>query len=188
MEAANARTEVIKRRLRGMSPEVVSEQLGLSVEEVNKYFRAFLTTNYSDLGEVELRLTQLARLESMINMLWTTVEAGDQFTEGKQTANMLKVIEAINELMGLHRDPLKEAQVQLTKAQTELVHLVMTELRGQLLVKVQESVREIADREQVSDAVREQLSIQVDSGWSKWYAEAYDGSIKVIQSIEESHG
>lgn len=186
MEAVDARSEVVRLRLRGMSPEMVAVNLGLTVVEVNGFFRSFLTTNYSDLGEVELRLTQLARLESMIGMLWNTVESGDQFTEGKQTANMLKVIEAINELMGLHRDPLREAQVQLTKAQTELVHLVMTELRGQMLSKVQTGVREIADRESLSETAREQLAIQVDSGWSKWYAEAYAVAIKSVQQIEEA--
>ena len=47
----------------------------------------------------------------MIGMLYSTVEAGDQFSEGRQTANMLKVIEEINKLLGLHRDPLRDAQV-----------------------------------------------------------------------------
>lgn len=187
MEAVNARTEVIRRRLKGISPEMVAEDLGLSVVEVNSFFRSFLTTNYSDLGEVELRLTQLARLDSMISMLWDTVQAGDTFTEGRQTANMLKVIEELNKLMGLHRDPLREAQVQLTKAQTELVHLVMTEMRGQMLTKVQAGVREIADRESLDETAREQLSIQVDSSWSKWYAEAYAVAVKSVREIEEAH-
>lgn len=186
MEAVDARSEVVRLRLRGMPPEQVAGQLGLTTKEVNGFFRSFLTTNYSDLGEIELRLTQLARLESMIGMLWEAVAAGDQFTEGKQTANMLKVIEAINELMGLHRDPLKEAQVQLTKAQTELVHLVLTELRGQMLTRVQAGVREIADREELSDTEREQLAIQIDSSWSKWHAEAYAVAIKSVKQIEEA--
>lgn len=185
MEAVDARQEAVRLRLRGLPPEQVAEKLGLPVEEIQRFLREYLTTNYTDLGEVELRLIQLARLESLVNMLWDAVASGDALTEGKQTANFLKAIEAINELMGLHRDPLKEAQVQLTKAQTELVHLVMTELRGQLLAQVQEAVRAIADREELSEAVREQLSIQVDSGWSKWFASAYDVSIKSIQQIEE---
>jgi len=184
MEAVDARSEVVRLRLRGMPPEQVAAHLGLTTKEVDAFFRSFLTSNYSDRGEIELRLTQLARLDSMIGMLWDAVAAGDQFTEGKQTANMLKVIEAINDLMGLHRDPLKEAQVQLTKAQTELVHLVMTDLRGQMLTKVQAGVREIADAEQLSETEREQLAIQIDSSWSKWYAEAYDVAIKSVKKIE----
>ena len=132
MRKVDARQEVVRLRLRGTQPQAVADELGLTVEEVHTFFREFLERNYTDLGEVEMRLTQLARLESMVNMLWSTVEAGDQLSEGRQTANMLKVIEEINKLLGLHRDPLRDAQVQLTKVQTELVHLVMTELRTRM--------------------------------------------------------
>ena len=131
MKTVDARAEVVRLRLRGATPQSVAEELGLRLEEVQTFFREFLQNNYSDLGEIEMRLTQLARLEAMVGMLYSTVEAGDQFSEGRQTANMLKVIEEINKLLGLHRDPLRDAQVQLTKAQTELVHLVMTDcVRG----------------------------------------------------------
>lgn len=186
MEAIDARSQVVKLRLRGMPPEQIAQQTGLTLEEVNTFFRTFLTNNYSDLGEVELRLTQLARLESMVGMLWNTVEAGDQFTEGKQTANMIKVIEAINELMGLHRDPLKEAQVQLTKAQTELVHLVMTELRGQLLIQLMDGVRGALEAEGVGATASEIIRTLVETSYPKWYAEAYDRSIVTIKQIEEA--
>lgn len=185
MRKVDARQEVVRLRLRGTQPQAVADELGLTVEEVHTFFREFLERNYTDLGEVEMRLTQLARLESMVNMLWSTVEAGDQLSEGRQTANMLKVIEEINKLLGLHRDPLRDAQVQLTKVQTELVHLVMTELRTRMLTQVMQGVRGILDAEDTSEQVTEAITIAVDSSWSEWFSSAYDVSIKTVKQIEE---
>lgn len=185
MRKVDARQEVVRLRLRGTQPQAVADELGLTVEEVHTFFREFLERNYTDLGEVEMRLTQLARLESMVNMLWSTVEAGDQLSEGRQTANMLKVIEEINKLLGLHRDPLRDAQVQLTKVQTELVHLVMTELRTRMLTQVMQGVRGILDAEDMSEQVTEAITIAVDSSWSEWFSSAYDVSIKTVKQIEE---
>lgn len=185
MRKVDARQEVVRLRLRGTQPQAVADELGLTVEEVHTFFREFLERNYTDLGEVEMRLTQLARLESMVNMLWSTVEAGDQLSEGRQTANMLKVIEEINKLLGLHRDPLRDAQVQLTKVQTELVHLVMTELRTKMLTQVMQGVRGILDAEDTSEQVTEAITIAVDSSWSEWFSSAYDVSIKAVKQIEE---
>lgn len=185
MRKVDARQEVVRLRLRGTQPQAVADELGLTVEEVHAFFREFLQRNYTDLGEVEMRLTQLARLESMVNMVWNTVEAGDQLTEGRQTANMLKVIEEINNLLGLHRDPLRDAQVQLTKAQTELVHLVMTELRARMLTQVMQGVRGILDTEDLPGPVVEAITTAVDSSWSEWFSSAYDVSIKTVKQIEE---
>lgn len=185
MRKVDARQEVVRLRLRGTQPQAVADELGLTVEEVHTFFREFLERNYTDLGEVEMRLTQLARLESMVNMLWSTVEAGDQLSEGRQTANMLKVIEEINKLLGLHRDPLRDAQVQLTKVQTELVHLVMTELRTRMLTQVMQGVRGILDAEDMPEQVSEAITIAVDSSWSEWFSSAYDVSIKAVKQIEE---
>lgn len=185
MRKVDARQEVVRLRLRGTQPQAVADELGLTVEEVHTFFREFLQRNYTDLGEVEMRLTQLARLESMVNMLWSTVEAGDQLSEGRQTANMLKVIEEINKLLGLHRDPLRDAQVQLTKVQTELVHLVMTELRTRMLTQVMQGVRGILDAEDTSEQVTEAITVAVDSSWSEWFSSAYDVSIKAVKQIEE---
>lgn len=185
MRKVDARQEVVRLRLRGTQPQAVADELGLTVEEVHTFFREFLERNYTDLGEVEMRLTQLARLESMVNMLWSTVEAGDQLSEGRQTANMLKVIEEINKLLGLHRDPLRDAQVQLTKVQTELVHLVMTELRTRMLTQVMQGVRGILDAEDMPEQVSEAITIAVDSSWSEWFSSAYDVSIKTVKQIEE---
>lgn len=185
MEKVDARKESVRLRLRGVDAEAAAAQLGLTAEEVSHFFREYLVNNYSSVGEVEIRLTQLARLEAMVNMLWSTVEAGDSFTEGKQTANMLKVIEEINKLMGAYRDPLRDAQVQLTKAQTEQVYMVMSELRGRLMEQVLSGVRGVADTEELSGEITEQLGIKVESSWSEWFTQAYDVSIRTVKEIEE---
>lgn len=185
MKAVDARSEVVQLRLRGVPAQSVADELDLDLATVQKFFREFLENNYSDLGEIEMRLTQLARLDAMVNMLWDTVRAGDQISEGRQTANLIKIIEEINKLLGLHRDPLRDAQVQLTKAQTELVHLVFTELRSRMLSQVMQGVRGVIEAEELPDPVIEAVTTAVDSSWSEWFSSAYDVSIKAVKSIEE---
>lgn len=184
MRVVQARTEAVKLRLKGMPPEAVAEQLDLTIQEVKDLFATYLIENYSELSEIELRLTQLARLEAMISMLWNQVAAGDELSEGKQTANMLKVIEEINKLMGLYKDPLKDAQVQLTKAQTNLIHMVMTEMRGRVLAQVLEGVRAVGRDLELDDTQDEQLRHQVEAGFSQWYAVAYNDSIRTMKETE----
>lgn len=191
VEHVDPRTEVIKRRLRGQPYETISADLGLTTEQVKDYFRSFLVDNYSDLGEVELRLTQLARLEKMVDFLWDTVQAGDLSSEGKQTANLLKVIEALNELMGLNRDPLRDAQVQLTQAQTELVHTVLAEVRGQMLTHTLQGVREVivqCSRGMDQAVVEQTLEVSrnmLEAAWSDWFASASEKSVELVKRIEE---
>lgn len=190
VEHVDPRTEVIRRRVRGQPYEVISADLGLSLERVKEYFRSFLADNYSDLGEVELRLTQLARLERMVDFLWDTVQAGDLSTEGKQTANLLKVIEALNELMGLNRDPLRDAQVQLTQVQTELVHTVLAEVRAHMLSKTLQGVREViistseGVEPQVVERVVETSRSALEAGWSDWFAQASEKSVELVKRID----
>lgn len=191
VEHVDPRTEVIKRRLRGQTYEAVSADLGLSLERVKEYFRSFLADNYSDLGEVELRLTQLARLERMVDFLWDTVQNGDLSTEGKQTANLLKVIEALNDLMALHRDPLRDAQVQLTQVQTELVHTVLSELRLHLLTQAVQGLREVITdsgegvEPQVMERLVETSRARLEASWSEWFADASEKSVQLVKAIDQ---
>lgn len=191
VEHVDPRTEVIKRRLRGQTYETISADLGLSLASVKDYFRSFLADNYSDLGEVELRMTQLARLERMVDFLWDTVQNGDLSTEGKQTANLLKVIEALNELMGLHRDPLRDAQVQLTQVQTELVHTVLSELRMHLLTQALHGLREVITDSsegvdpQVTERLVEVSRTRLEASWSEWFADASERSVQLVKAIEQ---
>lgn len=184
VEAVNARQEAIKRRLRGIPTEDVARGLGLTTAEVEGYFRDYLETNYSLLGEVEMRLMQLARLDSMVNTLWDRVNNAHLDEEGKHTANLLKVIEAINALMGLHRDPLRQAQVELTKAQTEMVHTVMAEMRGQMLERTLAGVRAVLREYELDDDQVEMVRTGLESAWGSWFRDAYDVSVKTIKEVE----
>jgi len=186
VEPLDARTESIRRRVRGQTFEKIGQDLGIGSEAAKEYWRSFLVNNYSDLGEVELRLTQLARLERMVDMLWDAVEGGDLGTEGKQTANLLKVLEAVNDLMGLHRDPLKDAQVQLTKAQTDLMHMVMSELRGAMLNQTLEGIRATVDDLGLAPQAAELLRTRIETQWSRWYASATEDSMRSVQMIEQA--
>lgn len=180
----NARDEAIKGRLRGIPTETLARNLGLKNEEVEEYFRDYLEENYSRLGEVEMRLMQLARLESLINVLVDRVNNIHLDEEGKQAAVLLKVIEAINNLMGLHRDPLRQAQVDLTRAQTELVHTMMAELRGQMLERTMAGVRAVLREFDLREDQVELVRTGLESAWGGWFRDAYDVSVKTIKEVE----
>jgi 3-methyladenine DNA glycosylase Mpg len=104
--------------------------------------------------------------------------------EGKQAAVLLKVIEAINNLMGLHRDPLRQAQVDLTRAQTELVHTMMAELRGQMLERTMAGVRAVLREFDLREDQVELVRTGLESAWGGWFRDAYDVSVKTIKEVE----
>src|SRR5690625_7985841 len=90
-----------------------------------------------------MRYLSLARMERLLAILWTQVEAGDFATEGQQTTSVIKVIEQINELMAWNKDPLAEAQIELTKAQTNLIHYLLTQQRVDLKTNIIELVQQL---------------------------------------------
>lgn len=184
VEGVSARRRIIERRLKGVSPEKVARDLDLPLAEVQDTFRSYLIENYSELGEVELRLTQMARLDSIITFLWDQVSAGDFASEGKQTKNLLDVIKELNLLMGLHRDPLRDAKVELTNAQRDLAYMVIAQMRAELLNLAAAGVRRSLEASGADPLVVERVRTELESAWGRWYADAYETSVTRIKEVE----
>lgn len=184
VEGVSARQRIIERRLKGVSPEKVARDLDLPLAEVQDTFRSYLIENYSELGEVELRLTQMARLDSIITFLWDQVSAGDFASEGKQTKNLLDVIKELNLLMGLHRDPLRDAKVELTNAQRDLAYMVISQMRAELLNLAAAGVRRSLEASGADPLVVERVRTELESAWGRWYADAYETSVTRIKEVE----
>src|SRR5690625_7566421 len=100
----NPKEEVLDGLIRGRSMASIAERMDITPEEVHEIWRQHLAENYSPWTEIEMRYLSLARMERLLDILWTQVEAGDFATEGKQTTNVIKVIDQINELMALRSE------------------------------------------------------------------------------------
>lgn len=162
---------IVDLRVKGETFVDIAHQVGLPAERCAEIFHKYLHESYSGVSEVEMRLTQLKRLESLLSYLWDIVRSGDAMTEGRQTANAIKIIEQINVLMGVHRDPLRDAQVELTKAQTDLLYGVLTHMRMVMLEHVNNGLRQaFAAHAGVSEDAGEYLREYLESKWPSWHA------------------
>src|SRR5690606_17969204 len=122
---------------------------------------AYLFENYGATSVAEQRMLQMRRLDTIIGARWPQViEHGDFLTEGKQTKNLLHTLNTITELLDLKKDRVKDEVVQLTRAQTELVHLVMSEVRVRMLESLMAVVAGIEPKgsaEEVKAAIRTRI-------------------------------
>ena len=182
LEVVDTTREIVNMRVRGKDFSQIADKLGMTAARAREKFLEYMHEAYADSDEVELRFLQLKRMEKMIDFLWDQVAAGDALSEGKQTANMIKVIEEINKLMGLHRDHLKDAQVKLTEAQTAQVYEVMASMRTGLLDKVLEGVRPETRMMEASQA--ERLRSVLESHWAGWYERSVGEAVVLIDANE----
>lgn len=161
---------VVQLRVKGDTFADIAAVTGLPAARCAEIFHSYLHESYSHVSELELRWTQLKRLESMLSFLWEIVRSGDALTEGRQSSNALKIIEEINKLMGLYRDPLRDAQVELAKAQAELVYEILANMRSNLLEYVVEGIR--AQLEELPEHTGDRLKEYIEASWPAWYVEA----------------
>lgn len=171
MKVVDVRKEVVRLRVRGKDFSEISDELNLaSAERAREIFFEHMQRSYSESSPEEMRFLQLKRLESMIDFLWDIVKVGDAASEGKQTANVIKIIEEINKLMGLHKDPLVEAQVRLTEAQISVIYETMAAMRTEMLMRALDGLRPVTNKLDAADA--ERVRVAIESGWATWHQEA----------------
>lgn len=173
LEVVDTTAEIVRMRVRGKDFPEIAEELGLvSAERAREKFLEHVRAAYAASSDEEMRFLQLKRLESMVDFLWDNIKdrGEDGLTDAKQTANLLKVIEEINSLMGLHRDPLVEAQVRLTEAQTDLLYQLMAGMRMEMLQRALDGLRPVTN--DLTPEVSERVRVAVESGWATWYEEA----------------
>lgn len=171
MKVVDVRKEVVRLRVRGKDFGEIADELNLaSAERAREIFFDHMQRSYSESTPEEMRFLQLKRLESMIDFLWDIVKVGDAVSEGKQTANVIKIIEEINKLMGLHKDPLVEAQVRLTEAQISVIYETMAAMRTEMLMRALDGLRPVTNKLDAADA--ERVRVAIESGWATWHQEA----------------
>lgn len=105
----------------GMTLAQIAARVGMDIEAVHERMTTYLENQATSMSVTQMRMLQLSRLERIIGALWEQVMAGDLLTQGRNVKNMIETIREITELMDLKKDRLRDEQVRLTQAQTQLV-------------------------------------------------------------------
>lgn len=126
----------------GMTLAQISARVGMDVEVVHERMTSYLENQATSMSIVQMRMLQLNRLERIIGALWDQVMAGDIMTQGRNIKNMIDTIREITELMDLKKDRLRDEQVRLTQAQTQLVTTAIDSIRISMLEKILEMLPE----------------------------------------------
>jgi hypothetical protein len=109
-------------------------------------------------------------MEHIIGALWDQVMGGDLLTQGRNVKNLIDVIREITELMDLKKDRLRDEQVRLTQAHTQMVLAAVDAVRVGML-------------ERVISAVGEERRDAVTSMWHESFAML---AAKGIEANEEA--
>lgn len=126
----------------GMTLAQISAKVGLPPEVCHRRMSTHLEDVASSMSLVQMRMVQLRRLEHIIGALWDQVMEGDLMTQGRNVKNLIEVIREITELMDLKKDRLRDEQVRLTQAQTQMVLTAVDAVRMNMLEKVIDAVGE----------------------------------------------
>lgn len=175
--------KLVDMRASGKTPAKIEEEMGIDAALVAYHVRNYLEDNYNTQSYIEQRMLQARRIEIIINSLWKQVtEAGDFITEGKQTQNLLNAVNLLTDLLDLRRDRLREEQVELTRAQTELVQTVLAGVRLKLWESISAAVQRIpaeGDPEELKSIVLK----SIESGLPQWYANAADAALEETPTV-----
>lgn len=120
----------------GMTLAQIAARVGMEIEAVHERMNAYLENQATSMSVTQMRMLQLNRLERLIGALWDQVMAGDLLTQGRNAKNMIETIREITELMDLKKDRLRDEQVRLTQAQTQLVTASIDVIRVGMLEKL----------------------------------------------------
>lgn len=126
----------------GMTLAQIAARTGMDIEHVHERMNSFLENQATSMSIVQMRMLQLARLERILGALWEQVMAGDLLTQGRNAKNLIETVREITELMDLKKDRLRDEQIRLTQAQTQLVTTAIEAVRVGMLEKVVELLPE----------------------------------------------
>lgn len=126
----------------GMTLAQIAARTGMEIEAVHERMNAYLEDQATSMSIVQMRMLQLARLERILGALWQQVMDGDLLTQGRNAKNLIETVREITELMDLKKDRLRDEQIRLTQAQTQLVTTAIEALRVGMLEKVVELLPE----------------------------------------------
>jgi hypothetical protein len=163
----------------GLTLAQVAAKVGMDEASVHRRMTAYLESQATSLSVVQMRMLQLRRLEHIISALWEQVMAGDLLTQGRNVKNLIDVITQITELMDLKKDRLRDEQVRLTQAQTQMVLAAVDGVRLGMLDKVVSLVG--SDR-------REEVEAMWNGSFAQFAADAIDANAEKVIQVGEGAG
>lgn len=98
--------EIARRLGNGMSPEMVTQRLQVAIDRIDR------------ISVTEMRALQVARLEGLVNMLWTEAE---QYSNIEAADKLIKTLERINRMWELESEKMTVEVTVINKAQTDVV-------------------------------------------------------------------
>lgn len=120
----------------GMTLAQIAARTGMDIEAVHERMNAYLENQATSMSLVQMRMLQLNRLERIIGFLWEQAASGDLLTQGRNMKNLIETIREITELMDLKKDRLRDEQIRLTQAQTQLITTAIEAIQVGMLEKV----------------------------------------------------
>ncbi|MBD3004559.1 hypothetical protein [Streptomyces sp. 5-10] len=124
--------------VKGSTLAQIAATVGLPIPVCHERMSAHLDSMATSMSVVQMRMLQLRRLEQILPVLYEQAMSGDFATQGKNIKNLIDLIREITELMDLKKDRLRDEQVRLTQAQTQMVLATVDTLRIEMLDKVRE--------------------------------------------------
>lgn len=162
---------LVQLRVQGRTFSQIEAETGFDSAEIAEVVSTYLDENYSAETVAEQRLLQLRRLEQVVGALWSSVMEGDLATEGKQTTNLINTLNSITDLLDVKKDRIKDEIVQLTRAQTDIMHQTLAASRLHVLNGLLEMVAALPEQGSAADA-KDAMRVRLESAFSRVFADA----------------
>lgn len=173
--------ELVTLRAKGRTWAQIEAEAGVPAAQCAVLVQNYLNSSYSGTSVSDVRQLQIRRLEMLMGYLWEQVEAGDFLTQGRNTTNLINVIQQVTELLDLRKDRLRDEQIRLTQEQSGLLITMMDAIK----VDVMDMLLNMLTAASVYDPAVGQRSIpdlttvraRLEREWSGWFAEAADKAL-----------
>jgi hypothetical protein len=173
--------ELVTLRAKGRTWAQIEAESGIPAAQCAVRVQEYLRTSYTDATVTDARQLQIRRLEMLMGYLWEQVEAGDFLTQGRNTTNLINVIQQVTELLDLKSDRLRDAQIQLTQEQGGLILVILQAIQATLMnnildtLSLQSEYNSSTGKRGIEDITSFRAVLERD--WSGWFASAADQAL-----------
>jgi hypothetical protein len=173
--------ELVTLRAKGRTWAQIEAESGIPAAQAAVRVQEYLRTSYTDTTVTDARQLQIRRLEMLMGYLWEQVEPGDFLTQGRNTTNLINVIQQVTDLLDLKSDRLRDAQIQLTQEQGGLILVLLQAVQATLmedilsLLTAQSEYNANTGKRGIEDITGFRATLERD--WSGWFASAADKAL-----------
>jgi len=173
--------ELVTLRAKGRTWAQIEAESGIPAAQAAVRVQEYLRTSYTDTTVTDARQLQIRRLEMLMGYLWEQVEAGDFLTQGRNTTNLINVIQQVTELLDLRKDRLRDEQIRLTQEQGGLILVILQAVQATLMEDIlallsnQSEYNSNTGKRGIEDVTGFRAILERD--WSGWFANAADAAL-----------